>query len=321
MPLPGLHSSIVNIDKEGSGASGACVHAFNHHAMSTWWQVRISGENTVYAGQAAQAVFVVTDRMESLMSRFRDESEISAIAKLPSGAGQRISKEVFDCLSLAREVESLTDGAFDVCASDGSHHVIGEGDAPRWHLNAALLEIVVDSAPCCLDLGAIAKGFTLDQMAAEMKEWGIESFLLMSSGSSILAGAPPRSEQGWRVRLEVGEGEADGELDGAPEVLLARGGIGTSGSSMRGNHIIDPSIGMPSSRHLRSWAMSDSAAEADALSTAWMNMSWDQITACCGRRASVGAVVLDREGQMRFTGGTCLIPGDALDLKGSVSAG
>jgi thiamine biosynthesis lipoprotein len=311
----------MSTDKEGNGASGGCVHAFNHHAMSTWWQVRISGENAAYAGQAAQAAFVVTDRMESLMSRFRDESEISAIAKLPSGGGQRISKEVFDCLSLAREVESLTDGAFDVCASEGSPRVIGQGDAPGWHLDAALLEIMVYSAPCRLDLGAIAKGFTLDRMAAEMEEWGIESFLLMSSGSSILAGAPPRGEKGWKVRLEVGEGEADGEVEGAPEMLLARGGIGTSGSSMRGDHIIDPSIGIPSSRHLRSWAMSDSAAEADALSTAWMNMSWDQITACCGRRASVGAVVLDREGQMRFTGGTCLIPGDALDLKGSVSAG
>lgn len=235
----------------------------------------------------------------------------------------RISKEVFDCLFLARQVESLTDGAFDVCASAGlpRRNRNAQGDAPGWHLDAPLMGIVVDSAACRLDLGAIAKGFTLDRMADEMGEWGIESFLLMSSGSSILAGAPPRGEQGWKVRLGGGDGEALEGGGGAPEVLLARGGIGTSGSSMRGDHLLDPSTGTPSSRYLRSWALSDSAAEADALSTAWMNMDWDQISACCRGRASVGAVILSREGELRFTEGIRLITGDASDPKGSVSAG
>lgn len=285
------------------------MHAFNHQAMSTWWQVRISGEDAAYAAQAAHAAFAVTDRMESLMSRFRDESDISAIATLPSGGRQRISKEVFDCLSLAREVESLTKGAFDVCAAAGlpRRSRTGQGDAPGWHLDAALLEITVDSAPCRLDLGAIAKGFTLDRMADEMWEWGIESFLLMSSGSSILAGAPPRGEQGWKVCLTVGEADADIEAEGAPEVLLAIGGIGTSGSSMRGNHILNPSTGMPSTRYLRSWALSDSAAMADALSTAWMNMDRHQIAECCARRPTIGAVILDDTGTMKFEGKTSML--------------
>ena len=272
------------------------MNSFNHHAMSTWWQVRICGGDAVYAAQAAQAAFAVTDRMESLMSRFRDESEISAIARLPVGGRQRISKEVFDCLFLALEMQTLTGGAFDVSASLGSPRGSGQDDRPRWHLHALPMEVVVDSAPCPLDLGAIAKGFTLDQMAHEMGEWGIDSFLLMSSGSSILAGSPPQGEKGWRVRL------GEGNNDGVPEVLLAKGGIGPSGSTMKGDHIIDPTTGISANRHLRSWAMSDSAAEADALSTAWMNMEWDQITDCCGRRTLAGAVVLDSEGKMQFTG-------------------
>lgn len=266
------------------------IHAFNHQAMSTWWQVRISGGEAMYAAQAAQAAFAVADRMERLMSRFRDDSEISAIAGLPDGGRRRIPKELFDCLFLAREMEALTGGAFDIRTAAG----ISRDALPRWRLEAAEREILVDSGSCRLDLGAIAKGFTLDRMAEELAEWEISSCLLMSSGSSILAGDPPSGEEGWRVRL--GEGEV------AREVLLAGRAIGTSGTAMRGSHIIDSATGDASCRHCRSWAMSGSAAEADALSTAWMNMDWDQIAECCARRPDIGAVIIDHGGETRSAG-------------------
>lgn len=268
------------------------VHAYNHQAMSTWWQVRISGGEETYAAQAAQAAFAVTDRMERLMSRFRDDSEISAIAVLPLGGRRRISKEVFDCLSLAKEMEKITEGSFDIRATPG----ISKGDLPQWSLEATTLEIIADSGRCRLDLGAIAKGFTLDRMAEELTEWDIPSYLLMSSGSSILAGDPPADEEGWRVCL--GEGEE------RREVLLAGRAVGTSGTEMRGGHIIDSSTGTPSCRHRRSWAFSPSAAEADALSTAWMNMDWHQISGCCTQRPDIGAVIHEYGGEMRFAGST-----------------
>jgi thiamine biosynthesis lipoprotein len=260
--------------------------------MSTWWQVRVSGGKESYAAQAAQAAFAVTDRMERLMSRFRDDSEISAISKLEPGGRIRLSREVFDCLSIAAEIGGLTGGSFDIGAAVG----ISKGDLPRWRLDETTLEIIADSVSCRLDLGAIAKGFTLDRIAEELADWEIASYLLMSSGSSILAGDPPADEEGWRVCL--------GESEGKWEVLLAGGAIGTSGTEMRGGHIIDSSTGTPSCRHRRSWAFSPSAAQADALSTAWMNMDWDQITACCERRADIGASILCDSGGMNIAGQT-----------------
>jgi thiamine biosynthesis lipoprotein len=256
--------------------------------MSTWWQVRISGGEESYAAQAAQAAFAVTDRMERLMSRFRDDSEITAISRLTSGSRLRLSREVFDCLSLAAEMEELTGGSFDIRAASG----ISGDDLPRWRLDETVLEIIADAGSCRLDLGAIAKGFTLDQMAVELADWEISSFLLMSSGSSILAGDPPRDQKGWRVRLG----------EGVREVLLSGRAVGTSGTEMRGTHIINPFTGTPSNRHRRSWAFSNSAAEADALSTAWMNMDWHQITGCCEQRPDIGAVILDQGEKMHFAG-------------------
>jgi thiamine biosynthesis lipoprotein len=268
--------------ENGDGGVGhaASTHAFSHHAMNTWWQVRVSGEEETYVAQAAQAAFAITDRLESLMSRFRDDSEIACIAKLPAGGRQRVSRDVFDCLSLALEIQGATNGAFDIAASIGTSNVPG----PGWSLDEQALEVVIGATPRRMDLGAIAKGFALDRMSEELEVWGLHRFLLMSSGSSILAGDSPVGSEGWAVRL----GE-NGEMG---EVSLTRKALGTSGFSMRGAHILNPSTGIPSSRYERSWAIAATAAEADALSTSWMNMEWDSIVRCCESR-NAGACVLD----------------------------
>lgn len=265
----------------GDQRVGEPTLAFNHHAMNTWWQVRVSGEEAIYAAQAAQAAFVITDRMESLMSRFRDDSEITAIAGLSTGGRLRISKEVYDCLSLALEMQTMTGGAFDVCALMGSPLKI----SPGWSLDASVHDLIVNEAPCRMDLGAIAKGFTLDRMAEELKVWGIDRFLLMSSGSSILAGDPPIGASGWAIRL--------GDTEGVGGVSLSRMAVGTSGFEMKGAHIVDPTTGRASTRYERSWAFAPSAAEADALSTSWMNMEWGAIGKCCEEHYA-GACVVDR---------------------------
>lgn len=272
------------------------IRVASHHAMNTWWQVRIAGEEEAYAAQAAQAAFAITDRMESLMSRFREDSEVSAIAALPAGVRRHLSREVFDCLALAAEVQRATEGAFHVCASAGRP----QNNSPRWHLDRATAEFVADSAPCEIDLGAIAKGFSLDRMAEELHNWQIKRFLLMSSGSSILAGEAPDGQVGWAIRL--GEG-AD-----SSEVALCGRALGTSGFDMQGHHIIDPSTGKPASRYRRTWALAPTAAEADALSTAWMNMEPEKINRFCACSGGmVAACLLDFVG-LTITFGDQTIP-------------
>ena len=62
--------------------SESATHIFNHRAMATHFQVRIAGEEKPYAEQAAQAAFTLVDGLESKLSRFRANSEISQIAQL-----------------------------------------------------------------------------------------------------------------------------------------------------------------------------------------------------------------------------------------------
>lgn len=67
------------------------IHVFNHHAMATQFQVRIADEDKSYAAQAAQAAFALADELESHLSRFRANSDISQIAQIAPGEKLRLA--------------------------------------------------------------------------------------------------------------------------------------------------------------------------------------------------------------------------------------
>ncbi|MGB9894137.1 MAG: hypothetical protein ACPLRA_06950, partial [Candidatus Saccharicenans sp.] len=52
---------------------------FRHEAMSTFFEVIISGQDEAYARSAAGEFFREVERLEGFFSRFDDRSEISRI--------------------------------------------------------------------------------------------------------------------------------------------------------------------------------------------------------------------------------------------------
>ena len=71
------------------------VHTFKHEAMATWFEARVAGEDETYAKQAAQEAFSRLDRLESLLSRYREESEITQIRMLAEGEALQLSRVRF----------------------------------------------------------------------------------------------------------------------------------------------------------------------------------------------------------------------------------
>jgi thiamine biosynthesis lipoprotein len=247
------------------------IHVFNHHAMATQFQARIAGEEKSYAAQAAQAAFAVTDTLESLLSRFRAGSEVSQIAQLAPGEKLRLSEPAFACLEIAQRMELATGGAFSVTASAVKTQTV----KPLWSLLRDKFSIRCDTGKLEFDLGAIGKGFALDRMAEVLREWECGAFLLVAGGSSILAGGAPPDSPGWSCGL--------GEDNSTHRVWLADGSLSGSGLAVKGQHIIDPRTGLPGSRRNRVWALADTAAESDALSTACMILEEPSIAGVTAR--------------------------------------
>jgi len=268
----------------------APIHTFNHHAMATHFQVRIAGQEGAYAVQAARAVLDVADGLETALSRFREESEVSQIARLRPGERLRLSEPVFACLEIARAMEAATWGAFSATAAAARRT---QGAPPRWSLDSACRAIVCEEGLVELDLGAIGKGFALDCMAEELAEWDCPAYLLIAGGSSILAGDPPPGLPGWNSGL--------GNDDSARRYWLAHASLSGSGIAVKGAHILDPRTGEPATRRTRTWAIAPTAAVSDALSTACMVLSEPEIAEVIAAHLDWGAL-LDDNGQWRAYG-------------------
>lgn len=263
------------------------IHVFRQSAMATEFEVRIADEEKTYAESAAQAAFILTEELENKLSRFRANSEISAIAQLAVGETLRLTEPVFACLQLAQKMELATCGAFSITAAA----LKTQSTNPVWSLEN--FSIRCDGGKLEFDLGAIGKGFALDRMAEVLREWGCPSFLLIAGGSSILAGAAPKDAVGWSCGL--------GEDNSPQRFWLKNCSLSGSGLAVKGQHIFDPRTGEPARRQNRSWALCATAAESDALSTACMVLNEGEITAAIAPE-NHWLAVLDEAGALRFIG-------------------
>jgi thiamine biosynthesis lipoprotein len=271
------------------------IYQFHHRAMATFFEVRISAEERTYAAQAAQAALDLLDKLESQLSRFRATSEIAQIARLEPGQKMRLTEPTFACLEVAKKIELVTLGAFSVTANA----LQTQATLPQWSLLPDTSSIQCEGGQLHFDLGAIGKGFALDRMAELLRNWDCPSYLLVAGGSSILAGDPPKDTAGWSCGL--------GEDNAPQRLLLTHTSLSGSGLAVKGEHIFDPRTGRPACRKSRAWALADTAAESDALSTACMVLNEPELKEVLAQEPS-WLFLLDIDGKAQAIGSRLLPP-------------
>jgi thiamine biosynthesis lipoprotein len=260
---------------------------FSHEAMATTFQISVAGRPADYARQAAAAAFRELDRLENELSRFVETSDIARANRLVAGESMMVGEDALQCLLGASQISALTNRAFD--PSYASPRPAGS-DEPLFALDVASHTLTSLTGRLLLDLGAVGKGYALDRMADILSEWDITSACLQSGGSTALALAAPPDAAGWPIGV-------------AGEVLAFTGrAVSGSGLAVHGEHLLDPRTGHPASRTHCVWSFAESAAEADALSTAFFVMSDDAIADFCRRHPEYGAVFTRPDGTRQSTG-------------------
>jgi thiamine biosynthesis lipoprotein len=293
------------------------THKFAHQAMGTFFEIVIAHADGVYAGQAAQAAFGEIDRIERLFSRFDLRSEIGQINRMKPGQRLPIGFETYECLTIAEQVREETGGAFDVnrkAWENRNNEQDGDTEEEAAASSPAAFSLLETEAgfeitrsagepgarPALdLDLGGIGKGYALDSALEILLDWDIADTLLHGGTSTALAaGTAPRKDEdreGW----PVGVGGGWPSLGVPRELVLFEQALSGSGTEVKGAHIIDPRTGKSAHGHVAAWAVHSAAAVADALSTAFMVMSTDEVESFCARHTEAGALLVVDYGKCR----------------------
>ncbi len=275
------------------------AHTFQHEAMATFFEVTLVGDHPRdYLRHAALAAFREADRLENELSRYLESSYISRANRLARGASLIVSPDVIDVLLLSADIALATRRAFDPAyASERPADL--DPELPPFTLDPASFTLTSLAPRLHLDLGAVGKGFALDRMLDTLREWQIDAALLNAGGSSLLAhGTPAPDLPGWSVG--VGDGPAERTLS------LRDASLSGSGIAVKGDHLVDPRTGAPAPRTARTWAYAPSAAQADALSTAFFVMAEPEIATLCADHPQLGAALS--------------APGDRLVVHGALRA-
>jgi thiamine biosynthesis lipoprotein len=207
-----------------------------------------------------------------------------------------VSATTLECLLIARQLYELTGGAFDVSIGTGLEALELVPDEHAVHAHAGGVR---------LDLGGIGKGYAVDRMAELLEEWDLERALVHGGFSSVLALESPAGCDGWPLKLTD---------PATPSRLLARLSLhqmAVSASGLqKGAHIVDPRTGDAVRGRLAAWAavprpiaagehQPRAATVTDALATAFMLLSADEIDGLCQRSPGLQAWLLQESGASR----------------------
>lgn len=217
------------------------------------------------AWAVVEAVFADIDRA---MSRFREDSELTALCRRSPGPVDVASRMLVRALTAADRARRVTNGRFDpriVAALERIGYAGVPQDGPPSHRprTAASRVLVRDgrrgpiSLPEPVDLGGIGKGLALRWAAAAIdrliaaagRPCEIAGYLLDAGGDIVMDGSPADGEP-WHIGIEDPAGEA-----GPVATLRASGRLAVATSSIRRlrwqvggrevHHLIDPGTGEP----------------------------------------------------------------------------
>ncbi|GED97104.1 FAD:protein FMN transferase [Gordonia crocea] len=124
-------------------------------------------------------------------------------------------------------------------------------------------------AGVALDLGASAKAWAADTIAAELAATGSGGYLVNLGGDIAVAGPPPAD--GWSIGIRDGDGEIRESVRGTGQAFATSSTRARTWRhrGMVHHHILDPRLGIPArSRWVQVTCAAPDAVQANAASTA-----------------------------------------------------
>lgn len=278
---------------------------------------------TLYGRDSQSAAALGEQRVRELEALLSVTEEGSDIYRANHAEGQpvELSPDASQLLADALALCADTDGVLDVTMypvvrawgfTTGDYRVPDETELSalleRVDYTRAVLEGGTLSLPTDmeLDLGAVAKGYTSDQLMALFAENGITSTIVELGGNVQALGAKPDGSP-WRVAVQSPDGEGyAGVLEIVDKAVITSGGyqryFEQDGETYW--HIMDPATGAPARSGLASVTIvADRGVQADGLSTALFVMGKDRAVEYWREHPDFDFILIGEDGTVTVTEG------------------
>jgi thiamine biosynthesis lipoprotein len=311
---------------ETSGSSDAQLVERTFASMGSELQLSVWTADEPAAVATFDAIFQEFERLERLMSTWREHSEIQSLNGAAGKHPVRVGSEIRDVLRTARQVSDWTAGKFDVTFGVMSglwkfDYQNQDGTIPdpseilRLRQLIDYRDLLVDEQAgtaflrrqgMVVNLGGIGKGYAVDRARDILRKRGFRDFMIQFGGDMYVAGRS--GDRPWRLGIQDPRGPAN-RIFASMEVSDST--FSTSGdyaryfikNGRRYHHILDPATGEPTQGCRSVTILAESATVADGLSTGVFVLGPEAGMALLERLSGVeGVIVSDKNAVLVSSG-------------------
>lgn len=264
------------------------LYEYKRPAMGVALVIQVWCSDKEQASTAMQAADARVEKIEHVLSNYRDDSEVSELSRALTKGPVVVSTDLWRVLKQSEHGWTFSDQAFDVTIApltelwraarkSGQLPTTGQIEEARQRVGFGKLKldesrhsIESQEQPVRFDFGAIGKGDAADEALLVLKQHGIESALVELGGDMAIGSAPP-GRLGWRIAVDAfSSGAAATHF-----IEVANCGVATSGDKhqfvevdgVRYSHIIYPKTGMALKQSSLVTVVAPTGANADMFAT------------------------------------------------------
>ncbi|MEY4119010.1 MAG: hypothetical protein RLZZ116_2338 [Planctomycetota bacterium] len=300
-------------------AASASKHRFTSTVMGVVVEITIDDDDAERARVAARAAQEELDRLDQLLSDWKQTSELSQM-NATRELRVEASSELRAALSRALEVARATDGRFDPTVgpfvalwrqtrrsggfppADANERALREARERVGFEKVSIdgAEVVRTRADVAIDFGGIGKGFGAVRALETLRARGCARALVAVAGD-LAAGDAPRGTRGWRIEIDAEQGEDEW-------IECANEAVSTSGASaqwveidgVRYAHIVDPRTGLGATKLAQVTVVGPLDCAVDALSTALSLTERDEDARSILAKFDGYRARIERDGKVRW---------------------
>lgn len=284
------------------------------YAMATRFYVLVPGLDDDTGDELFQKIKDEVKRIESRLSRFIKESEISKINREAFERDVETDDECFEILSACKYGWEVTDGMFDITLRPLMDYWKNKADQSEEKFRAiknsvGMQHIELDEVDQTvrfkkgkteLDLGGFGKGYALEKVKQMIESSAAENAFISFGESSILAMGEHPAGGAWKIGINDYKNPGNSIY----EFEVSNGSVSTSsnfylnddGTLQNHQHVIDPETGKVHDHFTAASVSARSPILAEILSTACLLLNEEKIRELIQKYDDIKIIKVDYEG-------------------------